>query len=119
MARNKTDAAPTARKRKKTGPPLIVRFLPIAIAAMTDRIVSGAKAGALQLRAELDDALKLAFRGVALMAMNALIDREWKLAQNFASPHVIDTAFDEGDLFTASRVHDDFPPDKTIDLTIG
>lgn len=116
MARNKTNPG-TARKVREARVPLIVRYLPVAIAMMTDRIIGGDEAGAKEIRAEISEQLCLAFRGVALLAMETLINREWKLAQNFASPHVIDTAFDQGDLFTASRVHDDLPADKFIDLT--
>lgn len=116
MARKKPDGTWTAGKaRKPQGVALIVRYIPVAIAMMTERIIANDEAGAKQLYAEIIEQLAIAFRGVALAAMTALIDREWKLAQNFASPHVIDVAFDEGDVAMASRFHEPEPDTSTID----
>lgn len=111
MARNKPEASATTRKAVKVQVPIIVRYMPIAIAAMADRIIAGDEAGAVKLRTEISEQLSFALRGVALQTVEALVDREWQLAQNFASPAVIDTAFDEANIFGASRYHshDDSP----------
>lgn len=116
MTRKKPDGAPTARKtREPKGAALIVRYIPVAIALMVERVISNDEAGAKQLYAEIMEQLAIAFRGVALAAMTALVDREWKLAQNFASPNVIDVAFDDGDIAMASRFHEPEPDTSTID----
>lgn len=107
MTRNKSNAAPARQGVKRT--PIIVRYLPIALAAMADALVAGNESGAEEVKAEIEQLLKEAFRGVAYAAMLALVQREWQLAQRFARPQIIDTAVDELDLFNASRIHDGPP----------
>lgn len=105
MPRKKTETTPSIGENKKVNVPLIARYLPVAVAQMADRIIANDQTGAEQLRTEIHDQLSFQFRGVALAALMALVDREWKLAQVFARPAIVDAAFDDANEVTMRAHH--------------
>lgn len=115
MPRKKPEGTPSAPKPNK-GASLISRYLPIAVAAMAQYIIEGNETRAEKTRTEIQDQLGFVLRGVALEAVMALVNREWELAKQFASPQTVDMAFDEANLFRASRVHSHGEPEPDTSI---